>query len=241
MTGNSLEVSAAGAVSLPDTNAVPLLAGQVTGSQNSFLFRDDGLNLTVDSVGPLLETGTGTPPNNQMLSVAGLSGVTTNAGNIILETTTSGNLVLSQMVNANNGSAVLGPAPGLIGLSSAGTITEVVGDGGNGLIVGGGLEAVAVNAVSLPAANRLGANDAPASASGVAGISGLIAGEVLASGQTFLARDERAGLAVSALDVADSFDARQLNPRNSGGAAERWGFGCHDERRQYPAGDDHGR
>src|SRR5262249_7955912 len=58
---------------------------------------------------------TGTPPNSQMLSVAGIAGVSANSGNIVLQTTTSGNLALNQAVNARTGSVTL---------SSAATITQ---------------------------------------------------------------------------------------------------------------------
>jgi len=126
VTGGTLEVSAVGAVSLPDTNAVPVLAAQVTGAGNSLLFRDDGLSLSVDTVPTLLESGTGTPPNNQMLSVGGLSGITTAAGDIALHTTTSGDLTLRQNLNANGGS---------VALISAGNALEA----GNGAVTASGL------------------------------------------------------------------------------------------------------
>src|SRR5207245_8041748 len=41
--GGTLEISAVGAVSLPDTNAVPVLAGQATGTGKSFLLSNDVL------------------------------------------------------------------------------------------------------------------------------------------------------------------------------------------------------
>ena len=107
VTAGALQISAAGPVSLPNANAVSLLAGQVTGVSSSLRFRDDEVSLSVDTVPTLLESGTGTPPNNQMLSVAGLSGITTAGGDIALRTTTSGDLALRQNVNANGGSVAL--------------------------------------------------------------------------------------------------------------------------------------
>ncbi len=109
VTAGALEVSALGPVSLPDANKVVVLAGQVTGPGpgNSFLFRDDGLSLTIGTVSALLESGSGTPPNDRMLSVGTLSGVTSAGGNILLETTTSGDLTLAQNIDANGGSVAL--------------------------------------------------------------------------------------------------------------------------------------
>ena len=107
VTAGSLEVTAVGSVSLPDANAVSVLAAQVTGAGNRFLFRDDGLSLTIGTVSALLESGTGTPPNDRMLSVGTLFGVTTTGGNIALETTTSGDLTLAQNIDAGGGSVAL--------------------------------------------------------------------------------------------------------------------------------------
>jgi filamentous hemagglutinin family protein len=186
VTGSTVEVSAVGSVSLPDANAVPVVAGQATGAGASFLFRDDGRTLIVGSVSPLLETGTGTPPNNQMLSVAGLSGVVTNNGTILLDTTTAGNLVLSQPVNAGTGS---------IGLSSNGQVTQNTA----GIIIGSGLEVLAVDSVALGSANTIL----------------TLAGQVATSGQSFLLRDDNSssGLTVGTVDVVDTFGSRLVDPR----------------------------
>src|SRR5271165_1633211 len=195
ITANTLDVSdAAGSVSLPGTNAVATLTGFIGGT---FLYRNDSQDLTVGCL-------------------SGSCGVSTLGSNIILETTTSGNLILDQTVNANNlpppeigVSTILGSAPGMIALSSAGTITQ---DPTNGLIVGSGLEIQSVGAVSLGATNRLGANDVPQSATGVAATPGVLSGDVITAGQSFLFRDDRAGLTIGTVDVVDSFGARQLNP-----------------------------
>ena len=109
-----VEISSPGPVSL-SASAPATISAQITGAGNSFTFRDNGATLTIGSSGALAEQGTGTPPNNQMLSPGGLSGVTTNNGNILLETVRSGDLVLNQAVNAGTGS---------VGLASAGTITQ---------------------------------------------------------------------------------------------------------------------
>jgi filamentous hemagglutinin family protein len=142
VTGSTLEVSAVGSVSLPRSNAVSVLAGQVTDlpMPNSFVYRNDGRSLTVGTVPTLLESGAETPPNNQMLSVAGLSGVTTVNGAITLQTTTSGNLVLNQSVNAGTG---------LVTLTSVGTITEPAG----GLIAAATLTGSSVGGATLNQTN----------------------------------------------------------------------------------------
>src|SRR5439155_9459657 len=69
VTGSTLEVSAVGPVSLLDANAVPVLAGQTTGAgpSFSFLYRNDGVNLTAGSVSALLETGCGAPAGSELL------------------------------------------------------------------------------------------------------------------------------------------------------------------------------
>jgi filamentous hemagglutinin family protein len=145
VTGSALEVSAVGPVSLLATNAVPVLASQTTGAggSSSFQYRNDAVGLTVATVPTLLESGTGTPPNDQILSVAGLSGVTTAGASILLETTTSGNLVLNQAVNAGTSSVTL---------TSAGTITEPAG----GLITTAALTGSSVGGASLTQGNLVG-------------------------------------------------------------------------------------
>jgi filamentous hemagglutinin family protein len=202
IAANTLDVfDPGGSVSLPDANAVDTLTGFAGGS---FLFRNDGHMLTVGCVA----NGEGSD-----------CGVSTNGGNIILETTTSGNLVLSQTVDANSNppadpSTILGPAPGLVALSSAGTITQSLT---NGLIVASGLEIQSVGAVSLGAANRLGADDVPQSTTGIAATPGMLAGNVTTAGQSFLFRDDRAPLTIGTVDVVDRFGVRQLNSQTAVG------------------------
>ncbi len=196
LNGGALAITAGGPVSLPDANTVPLLAGRVTGVGNSFLFRDDATPLTVTTIPAVTEQGTGTPPNNQMLSAAALSGVTANNGNIILETTTVGDLALIQPVNAGTGA---------VGLGSAGTITQ----SGAGLVTAAQLETVSVNATSLELANSLGGGGTP----------GLAAGRVLTAGQSFGFRDEGNSVTVDTVDVQDLGGARLLNPMTSTTAA----------------------
>ncbi len=183
VTGSALEVSAVGAVSLSEANAVGVLAGQATGAGNSLLYRNDNLGLTVDTVATLLEQGTGTPPNNQMLSVGALSGVTSNGGNILLETTTAGNLVLSQTVNAGIGSVALG---------SAGTLTQAPP------IIASALAIVSADRVSL------GAFGGPSDPNQV----GILAGRVLNPGESFVFRNDAASLTIGTVDVSDSFGMR---------------------------------
>ncbi len=188
VTGGTLEVSAVGAVSLPDANAVPVLAGQATGAGSSFLFRDDSLGLTISTTPTLLESGTGTPPSAQMLSVAGLSGVTTAGGNILLETTTAGSLALADPIDAGAGA---------VGLASAGTITQDPAP-----IIASSLGILSADRVSL------GAFGGAADLNKV----GTLAAEVLNPGQSFVFRNDAASLTIGTADITDGFGARLLNP-----------------------------
>ncbi len=227
IVGAGLALSAVGDVGLGEANrlgsndvaGIPTGSGTLAGDLlSSVLFRADraasaaGAGLVVgavdvtDSFGArMLDQRTGAP------LTAALSGVTTPGGagaNIIIETTTAGNLALNAPVNANGGTTVLGVAPGLIGLSSAGTITQTPA----GLIVGAGLALSAVGDVGLGEANRLGSNDA----AGIPTGSGTLAGDLLSS---VLFRADRAasaagaGLTVGAVDAIDSFGARMFDQR----------------------------
>ncbi len=188
VTGSALEVSAAGAVSLPEGNAVSLLAGQATGAGNSLLYRNEEANLTVGAVGPLLEQGASPPPASRMLSVGTLSGVTTLNGNILVETTTAGNLALNAPVNAGAGS---------VGLASAGTLTQDPAP-----IIAASLAILSANRVSL------GAFGGPADLNQV----GTLAGQVLNPGESFVFRNDAATLTIGSVDVTDSLGGRLLNP-----------------------------
>jgi filamentous hemagglutinin family protein len=188
VSGSTLEVSAVGAVSLPDANAVPVLAGQATGAGSSFLFRDDGLGLTIGTTPTLVETGTGTPPSAQMLSVSGLAGVTAAGGNILLETTTSGSLALADPVDAGAGA---------VGLASAGTVTQDPAP-----IIASSLGILSADRVSL------GAFGGAADLNKV----GVLAGEVLNPGQSFVFRNDAASLTIGTADITDRFGTRLRNP-----------------------------
>ena len=196
VTGNTLEIAAAGPVSLSEANRAAMLAGRVTGlgSANGVLFRDDGQDLTIGTVPTLLESATGIPPSSQMLSVTGLSGVTTNRGNILLETTTTGNLALSQPINANNGSLLLDPSSGGIGLSSAGTITQSA----SGVIVASQLGLRSQERVSLGA--FVGPNDqsAPNQAA-------TLAGQVIKPGESFVFRSNAPSLTIGTVTLPPPF------------------------------------
>jgi filamentous hemagglutinin family protein len=122
----SLGVIARGPVALGEANQVATLAGYVDGAaSNSFLYRNDRAGLTVgtspgSTLGLSFDPTTGIPSSANMAGPATnpLAGVTTAGGSILLETTTSGNLALSQPVNAGSGAVTL---------TSAGTITEPAG------------------------------------------------------------------------------------------------------------------
>jgi hypothetical protein len=143
---------------------------------------------------------------NGQLTTTSQTGVVTDDANIILATTnskslnlsgTEGTLSLTQQVNANNGTTVLGAMPGEIGLSSVGTVSQ----SGSGLIIGATLDVLAADTVSLGLANRLGENDQPANASGVAQTSGIVTGDVTTTGQGFAFTDDRASLTVGTVSL----------------------------------------
>ncbi len=224
IVGSQLETVSVNATSLELPNLLGnatgagtpgLLAGRVLTAGQSFGFRDDANSLSVDTVDVQKAGGVRlTLPSGNLLTAA-LSGVATQAGaggNILIETTTSGNLLLNQRVDAaanfnpaTTALALSGPVllatPGEIGLSSAGTLSQ----SGAGLIVGSQLETVSVNATSLPLANLLG------NATG-AGTPGLLAGQVLAAGQTFTFSDDNNSLSVASVDVQKAGGVRLTLP-----------------------------
>ena len=206
IVGSQLEALAVNSVSLGLANRLGandvggvaqtagVVAGRVTTAGQSFGFRDDEASLTVGTVA-VTDGGISLAAQSGVVSAGGLG------GDIVLETTNSGglalggqgNILLTQPVNANNGSVTLAANPGQIGLSSVGAITQ----NGAGLIVGSQLEALAVNSVSLGLANRLGANDV----GGVAQTAGVVAGQVTTAGQSFGFRDDEASLTVGTVAV----------------------------------------
>ncbi len=106
------------------------------------MFRDDSTTLTIATVGPLLEQGAGTPPNNQMLSVGALSGVTTVGGNVALETTTAGNLVLASNVDTAGGLAALIAAGNATEAGGSVAAAGLIADAGAGVAFNSGANAV---------------------------------------------------------------------------------------------------
>jgi hypothetical protein len=123
----SLSVTAVGPVLMTDANQVGTLAASVTGAGNAFTFRNDSLDLTIGTVG-------------------GVSGITTNGGAITLQTTTSGNLILSQPVSTGSSSV------STVTLNSAGTITG----SGSGAITAGTLTGTSGGDTSLVRPNAVG-------------------------------------------------------------------------------------
>ena len=129
ITANTLVVTAGGSVDLPGANQVGNLTATVTGNGSSFDFRNDSLTLTV--------------------GVGGGGGITTLNGSIVLETTTSGDIVIDQPINTIGGGIDVTASSSQIGLSSAGAITS----GPGGQLVAAAAEAIAANGISLNAAN----------------------------------------------------------------------------------------
>jgi hypothetical protein len=163
----------------------------VVNAGQSLAFRDDGVALTVGSVDVIDSSNLRmvdqrvvpqtSPPT---LLAAGLAGAMTNNGNMIIETTTVGNLVLAQPIVAGSGN---------VGLSSAGTITQTA----SGIVTAGGLALLAANQVALTEANRVG----------------TLAGQVVNAGQTLSFRDDSTALTVGTVDVVDGFGTRIVDQR----------------------------
>jgi filamentous hemagglutinin family protein len=168
---------------LAGPNEILTFAGQVTGVIPK---ANTGLPLTVTTDGDLMIGAVSVAAGPLSLS---LSGVTTNTGSVTLQA--EGKLTLDQPVNTNNGSTMLGAAPGLVDLIALRDITQSTSHGNNGLIIGGSLYAESdEGSVALTAANHIGAND---NAQGVAQTPGLVAG--FAAGD-FLLVNNNAGLTI---------------------------------------------
>jgi hypothetical protein len=197
VTAAALEISAVGPVSLPDANAVSVLATQVTGAGNSFLFRDDGLSLTVGTVAGLLESGTGIPAGDRMLSVGNLSGVTTAGGNIEIGTTTSGDLTVAQNIDANGGSAALVSAGNAVeaggNVTASNLILDAVGNVFFGITETGGTVTLGVP------------NDVGTLAGSAGGIFGFLNGPALTIGTVpaILGVGAQSGIAASPAATGD--------------------------------------
>ena len=131
----ALDVTATmGSVSLSEKNAVDVLSGTTIGSGGSLFFRNDSHDLTV-----------GTALNTTAVDAPG--------GTVILETTTSGNLVLTGSIGRNNAMAAS------VALGSAGTITPPANaffpNGGPPAVVfADHLEILSANRVSLGTPSR---------------------------------------------------------------------------------------
>jgi len=100
-----LLIKSVGSVSLTDANTVEGIAARITGVGSTLTFNDTATNLTV---------------------INQLSGVTTNNGDIVLQTTTSGVISIDGNINAGTGT-VTAAASGDLGIGAA---SSVVGNGG---------------------------------------------------------------------------------------------------------------
>ncbi len=175
-----LSISSTGAVDLPEANTVSFLAGSVSDIGAAFDFRNDSTSLLIDQVGSR-------------------RGITTNAANIVLVTTTSGDIGITQSINANNGSTTLGALPGLIGISSAGAIIEDP----RVRLVGAGAELLAADLIDLEGDNKLGSGTL-GTPGNVAATAGLIAGNLTSADPNnfFAFVNFNAGLEVSTVQVS---------------------------------------
>jgi len=148
--------------------------GQVTGAGNTtrntltFVDQNASLIITTTGTGGVAAGSLTLPPVSGVISNGGL--ITLVSNQVTPDTPTT--LTLNLPVNANNGAALLGSSPGIVGLFSVagGDITQ----GANGIITAGQLFAESDQGnVILTAANHVGAND---NGSGIAGTPGLLAG-----------------------------------------------------------------
>ena len=173
---------------MPEKNAVDVLSGATVSPGGSFFFRNDSHDLTI-----------GTALNTTAVDAPG--------GTVILETTTSGNLVLQGSIGRNNAMV------GSVALGSAGTITTPA----NAFFPNGGppavvftdqLEILSANRVSLGAPQQ---TDPQGNMTNPRGAVGTIAGQVLNGGESFVFRSV-SNLTVGSVDVVDTFGNRLLNP-----------------------------
>jgi filamentous hemagglutinin family protein len=124
ITANALAVTAANAVTLSGDNAVGTVAASVTGAGQGFSFNNTSKALPIDNVGAV-------------------TGITTNGGNVLLSTTSSGNIALNQPVNVTTGTVTL---------NSAGNVTQVA----SGTISAIALSGSAAGTIALQAHNTIG-------------------------------------------------------------------------------------
>ena len=118
----NLAVSSVGPATLGAANAVGTLAATVTGTGNSFAFRDDSTALTIGGV-----------------SVAGgptINGVTTAGGQIYLATTTTGGITANAAITSNGGSIAIVTAPGATFTNDAAISSTGTGGGGTIMLLG---------------------------------------------------------------------------------------------------------
>ena len=130
ITANALAVNAVDTVDLPQTNMVGTLAANVFGTGSTFDFVD-GQGLTVGTVNTVF-------------------GVTTDNGNIVLQTT-AGDLTIDGPINTLNGGFDVTLGSAQVGLISAGVISET----SNGELLSPAVEAIAANGIDLTGANSI--------------------------------------------------------------------------------------
>jgi hypothetical protein len=128
----ALLINAGGAVSLLGANTVDSLAANITGAGASLKFNDTANDLTIGTVG-------------------GVSGVTTNNAAVTLRTTTSGDIILAQAVDAGAGTVKVA-ASGDLRIGAAGSVTA--GAGATLATLGNFTNAAGAGAISVGASSR---------------------------------------------------------------------------------------
>jgi outer membrane protein OmpA-like peptidoglycan-associated protein len=128
----SLLVGAAAAVSLPDANKVGTLAAQLTGPGAGLTFNDTATGLTIGTVG-------------------GVSGVTTDNGAIVLQTSMSGAIALDRPVDAGTAGVTVA-ASGNLAIGAGGSVSA--GAGATLATLGNFSNAAGAGAITVGAGSR---------------------------------------------------------------------------------------
>ena len=128
----SLLINSVGSVSLTGANTIDTLAARVTGAGATLIFNDTANDLTIGTV-------------------VGVSGVTTNNGDITLRTSTFGDLTLARAVDAGTGT-VTAAASGNLRIGGAGSVAA--GAGATLATLGNFTNAAGAGAISVGAGSR---------------------------------------------------------------------------------------
>src|SRR5207249_3646291 len=192
IAASHLDVTATmGSVSLSGKNAVDVISSANVGPGGSLFFRNDSHPLTI-----------GTTPNTYPVTAPG--------GTIIVETTTSGDLVLIGSIDTRQ---LNGGLAGKVALGSAGTIITNAA-----FPMGGPPSAVLTSELEILSQNLVSLGMPPQPQPGPPGNTtnprvdvNTVAGLVVNAGQGFILRSA-ADLTIGSVDVMDTFHNRLMDP-----------------------------